>query len=195
MAKRKDNNRQIAATKEWITNALLDLMNKKQFQKISIKEIAEYADIDRRTFYRHYQSKEHILDEYILSIVQPHFNRLMKMSINSEKELAEKHFELLFDNLNFLRQLKRHNLFSHLLLRYESYISLFREIRGLPQNSNADNKFRLAFKTGGFLSVVSAWIEEEPVKTPSEMAQIISDFLNNGFNSLCSEESLAPPNC
>jgi len=39
-------------SREWLTNALLVLMEEKEFKNISITEIATKADLSRRTFYR-----------------------------------------------------------------------------------------------------------------------------------------------
>lgn len=51
-------------SKSWLTHSLLELMKEKSFSDITITEIAEKAQLDRRTFYRHFQSKKDILDRY-----------------------------------------------------------------------------------------------------------------------------------
>ena len=48
-------------SRRWITKALLELMMDKPYQKISITEIAEEADVVRRTFYRNFESKEDVI--------------------------------------------------------------------------------------------------------------------------------------
>jgi len=45
-------------SREWLTNALLVLMEEKEFKNISITEIATKADLSRRTFYRIFETKE-----------------------------------------------------------------------------------------------------------------------------------------
>ena len=45
-------------SQEWLANALLALMEEKEFKDISIKEIAARADLSRRTFYRVFETKE-----------------------------------------------------------------------------------------------------------------------------------------
>lgn len=55
----KDTQNPIALrSREWLTNALLELMKDKPFHEISISEIAEKADLSRRTFYRFFLPKK-----------------------------------------------------------------------------------------------------------------------------------------
>ncbi|MFS0558391.1 TetR/AcrR family transcriptional regulator [Brevibacillus sp. 179-C9.3 HS] len=52
-------------SKEWITLALLQLMEKTQYSHISITEITRKAGLARQTFYRNYEDKDDILYEYL----------------------------------------------------------------------------------------------------------------------------------
>ena len=62
---------------ESITTALLELMAKKDFSKISITEIVQKAGVSRVTYYRHFDSKEDVLltyfgiakDKFLLSVL------------------------------------------------------------------------------------------------------------------------------
>ena len=56
--------RRITRTKKAIQNAYLDMLKKKGTEKITISDIAREADIDRKTFYLHYNSTEDIIREY-----------------------------------------------------------------------------------------------------------------------------------
>ena len=56
--------RRVSKTKRSIQNAYLDLLRQKGTEKITISDIAREADIDRKTFYLHYDSTEDIIREY-----------------------------------------------------------------------------------------------------------------------------------
>ena len=56
--------RRIARTRKAIQNAYLDLLRQKGTEKITISDIAREADIDRKTFYLHYNSTEDIIREF-----------------------------------------------------------------------------------------------------------------------------------
>ncbi|MDE6707509.1 MAG: TetR/AcrR family transcriptional regulator, partial [Oscillospiraceae bacterium] len=49
-----------------MNQALLAILEKKDFEYITIKEICEKAGVNRSTFYLHYQNTRELLDESIL---------------------------------------------------------------------------------------------------------------------------------
>lgn len=51
-------------TKRCITDALFYLMQHKPYEKITITEIAQRAGVGRVTYYRHFSSKDDIIDQY-----------------------------------------------------------------------------------------------------------------------------------
>ncbi|CAM4395480.1 AcrR family transcriptional regulator [Paenibacillus endophyticus] len=57
--------RRIKKNQTAIMNALIHLMASKDFEKITINEIAEYADVNRGTIYSHYIDKYDLLDKCI----------------------------------------------------------------------------------------------------------------------------------
>ena len=57
------DNRRVKMTKKLIKDALIDLMDKKTINKITVKEICQYADINRSTFYLHYTDQYALLEE------------------------------------------------------------------------------------------------------------------------------------
>lgn len=56
--------RRVVRTKAALTAALFELLAEKDFAKISVTELARRADVDRKTFYLHYQTVEDILVEF-----------------------------------------------------------------------------------------------------------------------------------
>lgn len=67
MDKRKEANMRV---KKSITDALLELMQKKNFSDISITEIIQTAGVARVSFYRNYSSKEDILTTLIEDVLE-----------------------------------------------------------------------------------------------------------------------------
>ena len=53
----------------YIEEALFKLMEKKDFEKISVGEIAEVAGVHRATFYRHFTSKEDVVVQYLSNLL------------------------------------------------------------------------------------------------------------------------------
>ncbi|MDE7400366.1 MAG: TetR/AcrR family transcriptional regulator, partial [Oscillospiraceae bacterium] len=53
----------IQKTRATVRNALFDLLGEKELSKISISELCRRAQINRKTFYRHYRSTADIIEE------------------------------------------------------------------------------------------------------------------------------------
>ena len=71
---KKRPDRRHARTERRIREAFTELVMEKNVDKITIKELAERADIDRKTFYLHYSSVWDVLEEIqgeILEKVDP----------------------------------------------------------------------------------------------------------------------------
>lgn len=77
--------KRVIKTRRNITETFLELFYKKDFEKITIKEIADAAEIERKTFYLHYLDKYDLLD----AIVQKHFDQLDEIC-EAKKDLGLK---------------------------------------------------------------------------------------------------------
>lgn len=54
---------------QYIAEALLILMEKKPYDKITIGEITEKAGVNRSSYYRHFDTKEDIIRFYLKSVM------------------------------------------------------------------------------------------------------------------------------
>lgn len=64
------NNRRTSKSRKELKNALIFLMEKKNFRAITITDIVTLADLNRGTFYKHYQTKEELLNELIDDVLE-----------------------------------------------------------------------------------------------------------------------------
>lgn len=62
------NNPTALQSKNMITEALLNLLKDKKFNKISIKELCEKALVSRQTFYFLFETKEQVIESYFDSL-------------------------------------------------------------------------------------------------------------------------------
>lgn len=61
--------RRIIKSKKAMKDAMLSLMQEKDFKEISISNIVRKADLNRGTFYKHFQYKEDLLNEIIDEVI------------------------------------------------------------------------------------------------------------------------------
>ncbi|MCG7344760.1 TetR/AcrR family transcriptional regulator [Sporosarcina sp. ACRSL] len=55
----------VQRTKAMFEEALLDLMEEKDYKKITVREISERANLNRATFYLHYVDKDQLLEQML----------------------------------------------------------------------------------------------------------------------------------
>lgn len=67
--------RRIVKTQESLKKAVIELMNEKSFDEITIQDIADNANLNRGTIYLHYQDKYDLLDK----LIESHMNELGEM--------------------------------------------------------------------------------------------------------------------
>ena len=61
-------------SREAIFNAFISLLSKKHYNKITVGEIIEIADIGRATFYSHFETKDFLLKELCVELFNHIFN-------------------------------------------------------------------------------------------------------------------------
>ncbi|QKE73340.1 helix-turn-helix transcriptional regulator [Arthrobacter citreus] len=61
---RKFEDPRITRTRNLIIDAFTELIREKELQNIYVKEIANRANINRATFYRHFANKEELYKHY-----------------------------------------------------------------------------------------------------------------------------------
>ena len=71
-------------SQKMLINALLELMEKKEFSKISIKELCSTALVSRQTFYTLFDGKEEVIGLHLDTL----FSAYIKEIQNSKKELS-----------------------------------------------------------------------------------------------------------
>jgi AcrR family transcriptional regulator len=79
--KTKAHNEQIEQSKAWIFEALIRLLDKKPWHKITVSDITETAGVARQTFYRHYVSKDAVILQFLENCFKPNH---IKVDIRTE---------------------------------------------------------------------------------------------------------------
>lgn len=103
-------------TKEAIFEAFFDLLNENSFQKISVGDIIEKANIGRSTFYSHFTSK----DDLLSAVCRHLFDHVFVTASYSEHRLIDKE-----DFEDSLADQVAH-LFYHFKQNDEKVLTLFR---------------------------------------------------------------------
>lgn len=158
--------------KTYIMEALLLLLAKQDFSKITIKEITDKAGVNRSTYYRNFDCKEDIIIFFYTSILKKCIS-----SDNLETHLTNvfKQFMIYKDELLCLHK----NKLSYLLLAVLN--SFFSE----HQKSNDFNQdFKIYYHSGGVFNTMMLWFDQGMEIKTEVLVKKSLEILPNDFKSV-----------
>lgn len=105
----KKEDRRVSRTKRNINYAFLQLMKQKNISKITIKELCDLADINRKTFYTYFNTVDDVLSEIENEIISDFQNRIIELKIKKSSTTIQDIFhcisDLISSNSKFIHQL------------------------------------------------------------------------------------------
>src|SRR5699024_8082058 len=161
-------------SQKWLVAALLDLMKEKPYGKISIKEIAERADLDRSTFYRNFKSKEDVLHLYLNELAGEYANRLVEADEIDMRKVSRIFLEFMNEHIDFICALRKSGLSGFLLDAFNQHLPTIHELTQdkFPHAIREEYlEFALAFNAGGMWNILMKWIDEDFVHSFTDIVQ------------------------
>ena len=175
-------------TAKKMNDALIALLETKEYEYITIKEICHIANVNRSTFYLHYSNMNDLLEETIESL-NLSFNSHFKSKENESTIISKENIEdLLLINddhlipyLNFIKENK--NIYKvlkthpQLFNTNKTYDQMFRKLFVPIMNrfglDEKWHKYLMDFYISGLTSIVFDWVYDD-CKIP---VQEVSDFI------------------
>ncbi|MDU1414543.1 MAG: TetR/AcrR family transcriptional regulator [Clostridium sp.] len=173
-------NRRTLYSKMIIKESLIKLLQTKDIHKITVTDICKEADINRGTFYTHYNDPLDLLQ----NIEDELFNKILEYlseDTNPESLLTvlTKVFELAKDNKELCKILLFKEGNNRILNRI-LYIANNDNIIKFQSNSKNVNKthldYMIRFTVSGAVGVIEAWLENDLKESPREIAEIINSI-------------------
>jgi AcrR family transcriptional regulator len=164
-------------SQEWIISSFYELLKEKPFSTITVSDIAAHALLDRRTFYRHFRTKEDVLKKYCAKLVLE-LGDLIKETGSINREIITKSFFQFWKrHIEFLHLLQRDNMMYFLLSEMETLLSILRSIIKPELDESQftiETHYYLSFFIGGYYNLLLKWVETGATFTPEDMAKIIT---------------------
>lgn len=179
-------NRRVAVSKRMLREALLRLLEERDIAEISITELCREADINRATFYRHYENPAELLAEIAADIsktVRGFFH--MPMQPETAREDMIRMCAYMHDHAGLYRVLIRNHSEDDLIAIFDKVcadmIACIR--RGEIETSLDGEDLRLlaTFLGGGAYFLFRRWLTEDIRKTPEQVADIVLAFIKTDF--------------
>ncbi|WP_279526017.1 TetR/AcrR family transcriptional regulator [Staphylococcus gallinarum] len=127
----KSDDLRVVKTKKALKTGLFNLLQKKEFKKLSIHDICDESIVHRTTFYRHYNDKYDLLFDLIDELTQDYVFKDIKNLIYSPFQSVYESFEENRKNIEKIGKKQRHDsAFDKLILQFV--------INKLTENFNAN---------------------------------------------------------
>lgn len=170
--------RRVKYTKMVLKESFITLLGKKDISQITIKEICEDADINRATFYAHYNDQYDLLrkiEDELLDNINAH---LAEYDQNNNDVnvviITERIFEYLKENARVYKLLlSEQGDFSFqkrlMMLVYDKIIT---EITDNNNITMEDAEYVYSFTITGIIGIVQKWFDDDMKKSPNFMAEM-----------------------
>lgn len=181
---RHDSDKRVIRTKKAIKAALFRIMEDKDISSITISELTQKANVNRRTFYTHYRNITDILNEIEGDLVAA-LKELAKQFDSSDFEASTyKLFvglnELITVEFDYYFHLVRVDMRGMLMSRLKNVIkaSTDKLLENLSDRQGQDAAVISSFIVGGFLNTYLEW-HNHPTEIPIERAAKLASCMVN----------------
>lgn len=172
-------NQRIRLTKRLLHESLLDLLDKRTIDDISVKELCGHAGINRSTFYAHYGCVRDVITEIEWEITEK-VRDICRREASDPKTALEHICEYLYRMKSTELILFRNHTDTDLSFAFESLSAEFYHT-GNYDIKPQDEKLTLAFVNYGVFNLIKTWLSEDIEKTPKEIADLLLDRILRAF--------------
>lgn len=169
--------RRVKYTKTMLKNALVQLMKQQHISTISVKALCEHADINRSTFYAHFNDQYdllHQVEKEVMDNVRQHLEKVLPDIFDDKMPVfvLTRIFEYAKENQELFQVLLGENsdyLFQKDIIELSQIVS--------SQDNNAldtqTKDYIKEFRTAGCISIFQKWLKDGAVESPEDMSNLI----------------------
>ncbi|WEK56328.1 MAG: TetR/AcrR family transcriptional regulator [Candidatus Cohnella colombiensis] len=187
----------VIRTKEAIRNALVELIEEKGFEPITVKDITTIAKINRGTFYSHYQDKFDLMTKCMEEIMQE-MSHIVKQNFPNVISELDKRFDPttpLTIAVSIFEYMNKNSRFMKVVLSSKGDLSFQTKLKEFMWKSLFEDKitshikkdqllvpapYLASYIASAHIGVIQQWLNSGRKESPLEMAQILSTITVNG---------------
>lgn len=184
----------IQKTRAAIQNSLFDLLGEKELSKISISELCRRAQINRKTFYRHYNNIEDIIEEFENQLLGE-LSTILKTGNNSIFDVGavfrdissavEKNRDVLIKVMRLNPELLTGGKIKAMMCRITSH-----SLREAGAASGAAADTAAEFAVSGVLAIYSAWLNGGCKSDLAMLTDVSAKMTTHGLAAFVSADKL-----
>ena len=186
----KKTDARVRRTRDALGDALIELMQEKPFDTITVQDVLDRAHVSRSTFYAHYSDK----DDLLMSDAEEFFESIsMALSVHGDKSdrvfPVMEFFVHLSDVQPFYKALVKSGKFQenmelargHFARGIERRLSELPRGKSIPPHQLPAIAFTHA---GALLSLLMWWLDRGMRESPAEMDELFHRMIWNGVSSI-----------
>ncbi len=165
--------------RECIYTALLQLMEDKSYDQITIQEIVDRAGVSRMAYYRNYRTKDEILEKHLDDVLAKYLKEDNDDSTDVLSLEFWKNFIQEFRNDSLIQALNKAGLSTILLEHHEHFT---RSIYGTYLKWNLEEPSVLIeayYQMGGLIGTLIVAIDQPDIASVDVLASIVLKHLNH----------------
>ncbi len=174
----------VRRTRRLLRDALVSLMLEKDFASISIKEITERAEVAYITFFRHFESLDHLLMEVLdegLAELMGHIETLAKQSETSALETEGRLiFEYIEQKADLFRILFKSQSVTRVRKKVIQNIAVIFQKSCLPL-ARSGNQVTVAITSNhiatSLLALIEWWLDNNRKPAPTQMGKVYKSLI------------------
>lgn len=175
-------NQRIVLTKRLLQEALLRLMEKKPLSKITVKELCEESDINRTTFYRHYNTPRDVLIEMEVEFGNRLYASFSPVDVKDISKYTEGLMTYLYEHSVLLKIFIKNNSDDDLMRlinnMFEIVIKTKHRFADISKVDDGNLKLISTYIVGGDYFMLRHWLMDDIQKTPKEISDLFLAFMN-----------------
>lgn len=178
-----ENNRSVRNTKKRLYESLMKLVGKKPLNQVTVKEITEDADVNRSTFYFHYQDVSSMVVE-----MEDKFLQDFSVALTALEQKSHDFIAIL------VRCLENHRDLCKLLLGSNGDMAFVEKMKAIvaekcskiwkdavPELTDVEASAMDTFLIGGVMSTLQTWILSERRVPAKEITDILNRLIFDGI--------------
>lgn len=162
-------------SKEYLTTALLQLLQDHDFYTIKITQLVARAGVSRMAFYRNFDSLEDVLTAYFEPKLAALFTDVIQAVPHSRKQ---RHVEAFFDDFSATLRLAEKRHFEFILQRLfnANMIRFYEELGTREQLTHIQQRYWVKFMSAGVYTIWREWFLNGRKESLAEIHALIGTF-------------------
>jgi AcrR family transcriptional regulator len=180
--------RRIIRSKKAMKAALLSLMAEKEYREITVTDVVRIADINRGTFYKHYQTTEDILteitDEVISDLIDSFRNPYKNVEVFELTKLTSAAI-MIFDHVkrfaDFYSLMVRTTILAGFQHRFCGIVKdvVLNDFKNETNHPNINVELNASYQAYAILGIIIAWVNGGFKYSSSYMAEQLLEFIRH----------------